>query len=362
MKVLIVDDEILVRKGLSLGVDWSELGFTDVFEANNGLAALEIVKEEQPELIFTDIRMPKMNGLELIEKVKAAYPDTVIFVLSCVNDGESIREALKFNRAMDYIPKLSMTTEEITHLVCKAKSYIRSENQAIDSGFVSVFDMTFGKKLKSALEDNDQDLVTEVVEAIMRKALAAGLTKESFVEWHEVYSMFSSRLKEMDVEAADLTVLGIPAYQYLNDAETIEMLRKRFANYVESYFENLKVNKGIYYGIEIRHAIKYVKDNYNQPLKLSDLAEEIGLNESYLSRLFKKQVGMNFSEYVNITRLKQAKRLLVENGMTVGAVAREVGYNSESYFSRIFRQYEDLSPKQYVSKIMQENDTSFKGT
>jgi two-component system, response regulator YesN len=124
MKALIVDDEILVRKGISMGIDWDKMGFSVVKEANNGVEALDIAKDSKPDLILTDIRMPKMDGLELIKQLKVYCPDSVIIVLTCLNDSQYVREAMQFGGALDYVLKLSLSTEELEKTIKKATKYI----------------------------------------------------------------------------------------------------------------------------------------------------------------------------------------------------------------------------------------------
>ena len=68
MKVVIADDEVLVRKGISMSIPWQELGVDQVFEAGDGQQALEIIESNPIDILLTDIRMPKMDGLELLKR------------------------------------------------------------------------------------------------------------------------------------------------------------------------------------------------------------------------------------------------------------------------------------------------------
>ena len=70
IKVLLVDDEQYIREGLRQLVDWEEYGYEIVGEAGNGVDAIAILEESQVDVVFVDIRMPKMTGLELIEYVQ----------------------------------------------------------------------------------------------------------------------------------------------------------------------------------------------------------------------------------------------------------------------------------------------------
>lgn len=352
MKVLIVDDEVLVRKGLALSVDFGALGFEEIFEASNGLEALEIVKKEKPDLIFTDIKMPKMNGIELIDAVKAMYPDTVILVLSCMNDSHYIREALKFNRALDYIMKMTMTSDELIPILLKAIHYIpdSSKKTAQDKVYKSIVTADEFKRLRNAIDDYAQEDMIEIIEMIFDRALLLRISKEQFVEWIQLFGLFSTKLKELDLDLDQLEMNHQHVYDYLAQATNLDDLKTRFVAFIKIYYASIKMSKGIYLGVEVRQVLIMVRKNYAANLKLGDLAQDIGLNESYLSRLFKKQMGMNFSDYLNQVRLSEAKKMILNQEYPLYEIAEYVGYNSESYFSRIFKQYEGVTPKQFMDQ------------
>ena len=107
-KVMIADDEPLVRLAIKSLVDWEEHGFNLEIEASNGRQALKLL-EDNPDMdiIITDINMPVMDGLELISKVIEKRFDTEIIVLSAYNDYAWIREAFKLG-VNDYILKTAM--------------------------------------------------------------------------------------------------------------------------------------------------------------------------------------------------------------------------------------------------------------
>lgn len=116
MKALIVDDEALVRIGLKSIVNWADEGFDCVLEAGNGIEALSLVQKETPDLIITDIKMPEMNGLELIEALREEQNGASIIVLSSYGDFEFVRQAMKLG-ATDYILKLQMTEESLSETI-----------------------------------------------------------------------------------------------------------------------------------------------------------------------------------------------------------------------------------------------------
>lgn len=130
-KVLIVDDEPIVRLGLKALGDWESEGFPLEFEAANGKSALAVL-EKHPEIgiIITDIDMPVMDGLELIKRAKAKFPNVIILVLSAYSDYELVRKSFK-NGVFDYIIKSDMVYEKILGQLKNAEKELEKQNEQI---------------------------------------------------------------------------------------------------------------------------------------------------------------------------------------------------------------------------------------
>ena len=104
IKVIVVDDERFVRMGIVGETDWGSLGCEVVGEAENGLDALELVHEKNPDLMICDIRMPKMNGLEMLKKLREEKNPVQVIFLTAYSEFSYAREALKLY-AFDYMLK-----------------------------------------------------------------------------------------------------------------------------------------------------------------------------------------------------------------------------------------------------------------
>ncbi len=111
-KVMIVDDEILVRIGIRTILDWNARGFKIVAEAGNGEAAYEKYLALRPEVIITDIKMPKKDGFWLTDKIKADNPKAEIIFLTCYDDFEYARTAL-YKKVSSYVLKAEMEEDEL---------------------------------------------------------------------------------------------------------------------------------------------------------------------------------------------------------------------------------------------------------
>lgn len=112
LKVLLVDDEPIFRMGLRAGIQWEEIGCRIVGEAKNGEEALLQIEEKNPDLVLLDIKMPKMGGIEVLKRMKNKKKKPEFIVLSCFNEYEYVREAMKLG-ACDYLFKPLMEGKDI---------------------------------------------------------------------------------------------------------------------------------------------------------------------------------------------------------------------------------------------------------
>ena len=88
LKVLVVEDEELIRRGIVLAVDWAALGCVVVGEASNGEEALEAVERLNPSLIITDLKMPRMDGIEMIRRLRERGNNAYVIILTAYDSFE----------------------------------------------------------------------------------------------------------------------------------------------------------------------------------------------------------------------------------------------------------------------------------
>lgn len=167
MKALIVDDEALVRIGLKSIVNWADEGFDCVLEAGNGIEALSLVQKETPDLIITDIKMPEMNGLELIEALREEQNGASIIVLSSYGDFEFVRQAMKLG-ATDYILKLQMTEESLSETIRSVMANKQVQSSKDIQGFSRNLQYLQNKMLRDALllGGEAQQILSDMAEAL----------------------------------------------------------------------------------------------------------------------------------------------------------------------------------------------------
>ncbi|MEH7336937.1 response regulator, partial [Neobacillus drentensis] len=135
-KMLLVEDEPIVRLALKSLIDWNNYGFDEVLEASNGNKALEIIKARGDiDIVITDINMPVMNGIELIEESRRLGINTEFLVLSAYDDYTLVRSAFKLG-INDYILKTEMEPDKILKMVMASledkKRKKGSKNQSVN--------------------------------------------------------------------------------------------------------------------------------------------------------------------------------------------------------------------------------------
>ena len=130
IKILIVDDEPFIRQGLKILINWEEYGYEIVGEAANGIEAIKVLEEKEIDLIIADIKMPEMNGIELIEYVHDNILSEIKFImLSGYYEFEYAKKAIKYN-VTDYILKPIQKDELIKDRLSKAKIEMLSESKS----------------------------------------------------------------------------------------------------------------------------------------------------------------------------------------------------------------------------------------
>src|SRR3954468_3316348 len=122
LKVIITDDEIQIRKGLRMKVDWEAEGFDIAGEASNGKEALELLRNLEIDLVITDMRMPIMDGLELAKRCQQEFPKVKVIVLSGYSDFELVRGSMK-EGVKDYLLK-PVAPDELVEALQKIRKEI----------------------------------------------------------------------------------------------------------------------------------------------------------------------------------------------------------------------------------------------
>lgn len=130
IRVLIVDDEKIVRKGIATFMPWQDYGMVVVGEANNGEKALQFMENNEIDLLLTDLSMPVMSGIELMREVRQKYPNVQIVVLTLHQTFEYAQEALRLG-AIDYISKTQLEQEQFEDVLERIATLMKQKGSAL---------------------------------------------------------------------------------------------------------------------------------------------------------------------------------------------------------------------------------------
>jgi len=120
MRILIVDDELPIREWLKMSIDHLKEPIDVVKAASNGKEAWDLFQEMKPDLVIADIRMPKMDGLELLKRMKTHHPQVYVVMLTSHSEFEYAREAFR-NNANEYVLKTEVTEEALAQMLNNCK-------------------------------------------------------------------------------------------------------------------------------------------------------------------------------------------------------------------------------------------------
>ena len=118
MKLLIADDEKLTREGIISSIDWKSLGISEIYQVDDGIHGLELAKDVHPDIVLSDVRMPRLDGIEMASRLRELFPNINIIFMSGYSDKEYLKAAIKL-KAISYVEK-PIDPEEIREAVLEA--------------------------------------------------------------------------------------------------------------------------------------------------------------------------------------------------------------------------------------------------
>lgn len=171
----------------------------------------------------------------------------------------------------------------------------------------------------------------------------------------EVYIIILTNFAEFSY-AKEAISCGVYEYLIKSDIRTKELseilykinekIKSKLVISEEKKLDKQDIVKTKIYSRSIEKALKYIDDNYKNHISLMDVSRHIYLSHEYFSRLFKEEVGENFSTYLTIYRINKARVLIKNTDMKISQVASEVGYSNAGYFSKNYKKYTGVSPEE----------------
>lgn len=218
--VMLVDDEPFIIDGLEILVNWDELNLTVIKKASNGQQALEFMKHNNVDILITDIKMPKMNGLELISKAKDVNPDCKYLILSGYNDFEYLKEAIKLGLE-NYLTK-PVNIEELTATLRKT---VDTLNTMVPEEFFSPDNNEWHIIRNNILSRWVNDLITPA--ELQTRANLLNLITDS-----PYYTVAIINIDQSDVVNIQLSKIHRICYKYIKNEQTIMAFEDTDGNFV----------------------------------------------------------------------------------------------------------------------------------
>ncbi|MGO4372667.1 response regulator [Paenibacillus sp. MCAF20] len=376
-KVIIADDERLVRVGLMHTVDWKRWDMEVVGNAPNGEIAWELYEELQPDLVITDIVMPQMDGIQLATKIKAANPEAKILFLSCHSDFAYAQQGMELG-ASGYLLKTAMDAETVDRYLMKiTEEWNRSSAPSTeDTNAMYRTWYTEGRNSEQLNAFIGQYMEKHSLEGVVLFSLFGLDAKEGLTIVHRLDEQSASDLNGQDLPIVHLHAEGAPLIivtpardaerlkllllECSNAAETIMTWKKsdvltKQSDFMEAISRTMKtaeLEKQYEFRTDavstpIMKAVAYIDEHLDEPIVSSQLAESIGLSRSHFSTLFKKELGVSFLEFLHRRRLRKASELLVQTDWRINLIGEKVGMEDNKHFSKWFKGYTGMTPSEY---------------
>jgi two-component system response regulator YesN len=343
-RIVVIDDEYIVVEGIKAIIKKRGMDCEVVGSATDGIDGLEVVREMKPDLVITDIRMPGMDGLSLIETAKEVLTKTRFIVISGFTEFEYAKRAISLG-VKGYIDK-PITIEKLEEVINKLKSEDESKGNE-----VSLLDASLSKMMDAIILQKSEELIKECENYLTQwKENGAWLDlykKDSFRILCVLLEVFAEQKKSREdwMEVSFTKIDELKTVQEIKDYVFYRV--KKIANSMET----VKIGTNHYV---VSRLLQYIADHYNRDIGLTELADEVNMNPSYLSILFKEEVGMSYVKYLTNLRMNKAKELL-KAGYKVTDVSEMVGYNNYRYFCDIFKKHQGKTPNEYKGCIRRCN-------
>lgn len=401
-KLLLVDDERIIREGIANLIDWASNDIEFIGTAKNGVEAYEIILKENPHIVITDIRMPLMDGLELIEKVKKINENIIFIILSGYGEFDYAKKAMQQgvkhyilkpcneNKIIEVLDEIKDEIDEKYNkdeLISSSKRNLDIVMPLAKEEFLRNYSMNRNypigeiKYYKNLLGINDEFLRIII------------LKPEGECGYEEKFTIIDISNEEIGKDNVLLgTIIGNHVLLLIKDIEfdrlikLLNSIKINFKNYYEvnmsagisdvgSFDDIPTMYKKAQLSVKeipekaaqedykvivekqsklVNTIKKYVNENIeNSELSLKWLASKyIFMNVGYLSKVFNKKTGEKFAHYLMRVRMERAMELIEKSDEDkVYEVAEKVGLgDNPQYFSQLFKKFTGYSPSEYKKK------------
>ena len=348
-KLVVIDDEYLVTEGIRVMLKRIGKDYELVGSASDGQTALELIENVHPDVVFVDIRMPGLSGLEVIEHFYKKYPDMIFVLVSAYKEFEYARKGMELG-VHSYLDKpvtmdkLKNTLEKIDEEFQERPDNTDVEHQRVIQDLRLSINAIVELINDSSTENWEEEV--QRIQLLLKKANynLSEYKEESYKLTMAASAAFYEKWKQYEHD------FNFPLFNNIEELQTIEEVDEYVFLILQRIFEKISVRKiGSSHRV-ITQILDYINQNYSQDFGLNEMAEMVHMNHAYLSILFKDEVGISFVRYLTQIRMAHAKELLLK-GEKVQDVSVAVGYNNYRYFCNIFKKEEGVTPMQFKGGV-----------
>ena len=399
-KILIVDNEYLVRRGLRETVDWSVLDAEIVAECENGRQAIAEVERCRPDLIISDVRMPVMDGLAMAEKLAEMNFDGAVIFYSGYSDFEYVRKAMEYG-VSGYVLKPEendLLTRKAAETIAVLEERRKKSNalQSLSSGAAYIKEIYF-RKLEEGVDDRSlrdqlsvlnislprsgtvlygkalrmldaafEELYRALLRALDNFKAVGDCSREKFIivtglTDADALRECAERLYGECGKNASFACVGLSgAFGADADLCTAAAQAKAAASpvfevggvfsFAEAGMRGGKKLKKI-----AEDALALIVAHYSEKITVKWAADKLFISESHLMHEFKEETGATFNECLTYYRIAKAKELLAQGKMRINEIAAAVGFADGRYFGQVFKERVGITPSEYIDLIHEES-------
>jgi two-component system response regulator YesN len=411
---MLVEDEQIIREGFETFIDWNGLGYSVSASFPDGREALGYLENNTVDLIITDIEMTFVSGIALAKYVYEKGLHAKVIILTAYSSFDYISECMKY-KAEDYILKTAPTSEieeklKKLHEQLETERIERERKTKLESwvtGVVPYLKEQFMKNLLFTGYKSEEELIHDVkrsgVDVYLYNAGAflykLEFSGESYNAWRYGYDGFvnaihnffdrfdknraffylTGSLKDFSSQAGrGESPIGAKTVYILelsnNGGNTGEMEKEFYVLFKINIKFHLIASFGNVFEITPKKAnilnnetsvekegqqkyiitgvLEYINENIKDDINLEKAAASAYIAPEYLSRLFKKEIGVNFKEYTVQCKMNKAMEMLKDPKYKIYEIGGILGYKSVGFFSKVFREYADCSPMEYRNKYV----------
>ncbi|MEK0317275.1 response regulator transcription factor [Cohnella sp. 56] len=349
MKAVIIDDEIWSRRMIrSLG-RWDALGIEIAGEAENGYDGLALIAAAHPDIVLLDMRMPGMEGTELIRRLNEQGNEAKVIVVSGHADFQYTKHAIDY-KASTYILK-PIDEDELNGALERCVRELRLARTQRERELRSVH--YTDEALQALTAETKRDL-TRYLHGLDRQGvqrtlghLASALTQRAYASeaglrklYMELYLLLEDFVVRSDGSMQDIAerTEGPSVSRPSGAAASPEALVDGLSELYGAAIGHIAAKRKNKEKLDMGEIKSYIDRNYERQISLESVAEAFYVTKEYLSKAFKAQTGVNLTEYVIRLRMDKARSLVCGSELKIKDIALSVGYEDVTYFNRLFKQ------------------------